>query len=168
MSVNPFNLLKSATWRFGFALRETGQALERVGCQLQGIYSHTEISRCPGFITAPMVLLNAKWLGRKFTSNLAWLDSLLFAANRHTPILPIQYDAPSIASDVFVAPSSVLVGKVSVGPASSIWYNATVRGKRKPTERAVYSFQMCREQVLHRQTIDFSQGSTSLCQLAGA
>jgi hypothetical protein len=50
MSVNPFNLLKSAAWRFGFALRESGQALERVGCQLQGIYSHTEISKLGGAV----------------------------------------------------------------------------------------------------------------------
>lgn len=44
MSVlNPFNLVKSAVWRFAFAVRESGQALERVGCRLQGIFSHEEI-----------------------------------------------------------------------------------------------------------------------------
>lgn len=28
--------------RLGFAMRESGQALERVGCRLQGIYSYEE------------------------------------------------------------------------------------------------------------------------------
>eukprot|EP00967_Tisochrysis_lutea_P109439 scaffold170303_cov17-Tisochrysis_lutea.AAC.1 len=36
------NLAKSVAWRVGFAIRESGQALERVGCRLQGIYSHEE------------------------------------------------------------------------------------------------------------------------------
>jgi hypothetical protein len=43
-ALNPFNLAKSALWRFSFALRESGQALERLGCRLQGIYSYDEIS----------------------------------------------------------------------------------------------------------------------------
>jgi hypothetical protein len=48
MSYNPANVAKSVLWRAVFALRETGQALERVGCRLQGIYSHEEISEsCP-------------------------------------------------------------------------------------------------------------------------
>jgi hypothetical protein len=44
-ALNPVNLLRTAAWRFSFALREAGQALERVGCKMQGIYSHEEISR---------------------------------------------------------------------------------------------------------------------------
>jgi hypothetical protein len=45
------NLLRN---RLGFALRESGQALERVGCILQGINSyaeerkHTPTTRLPG------------------------------------------------------------------------------------------------------------------------
>jgi hypothetical protein len=33
--------------RLGFALRESGQALERLGCAWQGINSHAEESRPP-------------------------------------------------------------------------------------------------------------------------
>jgi hypothetical protein len=33
--------------RLGFALRESGQALERLGCVWQGINSHAEESRPP-------------------------------------------------------------------------------------------------------------------------
>lgn len=46
------------------------------------------------------------------------------------PVVPVKYDAPSVASDAFVAPSSLVMGKVSVGQASSIWYNAVVRGEQ--------------------------------------
>lgn len=42
--LNPVNFLKSALWRVSFAIRESGQALERLGCTMQGIYSHDEIS----------------------------------------------------------------------------------------------------------------------------
>ena len=42
--LNPVTLAKTALWRASFALRETGQALERLGCTMQGIYSHEEIS----------------------------------------------------------------------------------------------------------------------------
>ena len=45
------------------------------------------------------------------------------------PLVPVKYDAPSVPSDSFVAPSSLLVGNVTVGQRSSIWYNATVRGE---------------------------------------
>lgn len=40
--MNPLNAVKSAVWRIAFAFRETGQALERTGCRLQGIYSYEE------------------------------------------------------------------------------------------------------------------------------
>jgi hypothetical protein len=33
-------------YRLGFALRESGQALERVGCRLQGINSFEEERKC--------------------------------------------------------------------------------------------------------------------------
>lgn len=44
------SLLKSLGWRLGFAVRETGQALERAGCQLQGIYSHEESREWMGWV----------------------------------------------------------------------------------------------------------------------
>ena len=40
------SLAKNAAWRAAFMLRETGQAIERAGCQLQGIYSHEEQREC--------------------------------------------------------------------------------------------------------------------------
>lgn len=43
--LNPLNLVKSAVWRFGFAMRECGQALERTGARLQGIHSYEELCK---------------------------------------------------------------------------------------------------------------------------
>jgi hypothetical protein len=40
--MNPINGVKALLHRVGFAVRESGQALERVGCRLQGIYSFEE------------------------------------------------------------------------------------------------------------------------------
>lgn len=45
---NPLNAAKSVLWRIGFAMRESGQALERVGCRMQGIFSHEEPRKCRG------------------------------------------------------------------------------------------------------------------------
>lgn len=41
--MNPINGLKTLIYRVGFALRESGQALERVGCRLQGNHSYAEL-----------------------------------------------------------------------------------------------------------------------------
>jgi len=39
------------------------------------------------------------------------------------------FDAkPEIAADVFVAPNATIVGKVSIGSGSSVWFQAVVRG----------------------------------------
>ncbi len=42
-TLNPLNLAKSVVWRTAFALRESGQALERIGCKMQGIFSYEEV-----------------------------------------------------------------------------------------------------------------------------
>lgn len=41
-SLDPIRILKLLQWRLGYAIRETGQALERTGSRLQGIYSFNE------------------------------------------------------------------------------------------------------------------------------
>ena len=39
------------------------------------------------------------------------------------------FDAkPEIAADVYVAPNATIVGKVSIGSGSSVWFQAVVRG----------------------------------------
>ena len=35
---------------------------------------------------------------------------------------------PEIAADVYVAPNATIVGRVSIGAGSSVWYQAVIRG----------------------------------------
>lgn len=39
---------------------------------------------------------------------------------------------PQIGSNVFIAPTAILIGDVTVGESSSIWFNAVVRGDFAP------------------------------------
>ena len=48
------------------------------------------------------------------------------------PILPYKGIWPKIAEDVFVAEGAVVIGDVTIGEGSSIWYNVVVRGDTSP------------------------------------
>ena len=39
---------------------------------------------------------------------------------------------PKIAADVFIAPGAMIIGDVEIGPGSSIWFNAVIRGDSAP------------------------------------
>jgi carbonic anhydrase/acetyltransferase-like protein (isoleucine patch superfamily) len=43
-------------------------------------------------------------------------------------ILPYRTYKPVIADDAFIAPGAVVIGNVEIGPGSSVWFNAVVRG----------------------------------------
>ena len=47
-------------------------------------------------------------------------------------VLTLDGVAPRIAPDVFLAPGCVVVGDVEIGPGSSVWFNATLRGDVAP------------------------------------
>lgn len=47
-------------------------------------------------------------------------------------ILPWEGTWPTIADDAFVAPGAVVIGNVTVGSESSIWFNTVVRGDIAP------------------------------------
>ena len=44
------------------------------------------------------------------------------------PVLPFKGIMPRIGEDVFIAPSAVIIGDVTIHEGASIWYNAVVRG----------------------------------------
>src|SRR5438034_2265721 len=48
------------------------------------------------------------------------------------PLLPYYEHVPKIAPDVFIAPDAYVIGKVTIGPRSSIWFGATLRGDNEP------------------------------------
>jgi carbonic anhydrase/acetyltransferase-like protein (isoleucine patch superfamily) len=47
-------------------------------------------------------------------------------------VLPFEGVWPEIADEVFIAPGAVVIGNVSIGHESSVWFNTTVRGDIAP------------------------------------
>ncbi len=47
-------------------------------------------------------------------------------------ILPFKGAWPAIADNVFIAPGAVVIGNVTIGTESSVWFNTTVRGDIAP------------------------------------
>jgi carbonic anhydrase/acetyltransferase-like protein (isoleucine patch superfamily) len=43
-------------------------------------------------------------------------------------ILPFKGTLPSIAGDAFIAPNAVVIGNVTIGARSGIWFNCVLRG----------------------------------------
>ncbi len=80
----------------GVALRETGQALDRLGCVLVG--------------------------------NGAFKEQL----SRHRAVMPLAGVLPKLPVSGFIAPNASVIGNVTVGENSSIWYGAVLRGDVNP------------------------------------
>ena len=49
-------------------------------------------------------------------------------ASRKPLILPHHGCTPELAPDVFVAPSADLIGEVTIGAQSSVWFQVVIRG----------------------------------------
>lgn len=43
-------------------------------------------------------------------------------------LLPYKGKMPKVAPDAFIAPGTILIGDVEIGPKASIWYNCVLRG----------------------------------------
>ncbi len=54
-------------------------------------------------------------------------------------IMPYQGQTPQIDSSVFVAPTAAVVGDVTIGENSSIWFSSVVRGDYQPLRIGCYS-----------------------------
>jgi carbonic anhydrase/acetyltransferase-like protein (isoleucine patch superfamily) len=48
------------------------------------------------------------------------------------PLLPYKGKVPTIAPDAFIAEGAMVIGDVTIGPGSSVWYNAVLRGDIAP------------------------------------
>lgn len=92
---------------FGRALRETGQAIDRVGIRGE---VHATTRRTVG--DDPY----------KFNDHLS----------RHRNRMPLlRRGEPIVHDDVaYIAPCSSLIGSVKIGPGSSVWYGAVLRADR--------------------------------------
>lgn len=47
-------------------------------------------------------------------------------------ILPYKGVMPTIADDVFIAPTATIIGDVTIGAGSSVWFGAVIRGDVMP------------------------------------
>ena len=47
-------------------------------------------------------------------------------------VLPYKGVEPNIANGVFIAPTASVVGDVTIGTGSSLWFGATARGDFQP------------------------------------
>jgi carbonic anhydrase/acetyltransferase-like protein (isoleucine patch superfamily) len=47
-------------------------------------------------------------------------------------ILPYRGIMPTIADDVFIAPNATIIGDVTIGAGSSVWFGAVIRGDVMP------------------------------------
>ena len=54
--------------------------------------------------------------------------------NPSTRVLSHNGKNPSIASGAFVAANASVIGDVQLGPGSSVWYGATIRGMSYPRD----------------------------------
>ncbi|CAA7625189.1 gamma carbonic anhydrase family protein [Magnetospirillum sp. SS-4] len=43
-------------------------------------------------------------------------------------VMPFQGTSPTIADDVFIAPTAVVIGDVVIGAGTSVWFNCVIRG----------------------------------------
>jgi carbonic anhydrase/acetyltransferase-like protein (isoleucine patch superfamily) len=48
------------------------------------------------------------------------------------PLMKYLDHEPRIAPDVFVAPDAYVIGQVTIGPGSSVWFGSTLRGDMEP------------------------------------
>lgn len=48
------------------------------------------------------------------------------------PLYSYKGITPLIAPDVYIAPTACIIGDVTIGPGSSVWFNAVLRGDMAP------------------------------------
>lgn len=49
--------------------------------------------------------------------------------SKHQTLQAFANARPQLSEDIFVAPNSSLIGDVTLGKGSSVWYGAVLRGK---------------------------------------
>ena len=54
--------------------------------------------------------------------------NLWLAVSRHRRLMPLFDRSPSVGAGTFVAPSASVIGSVTIGKNSAVWYGAVLRG----------------------------------------
>lgn len=58
------------------------------------------------------------------------VNAKIIAVYRHRNVMNIVEKKPDLAIGAWVAPSAAVIGQVSMGPNSSVWYNSVVKGAK--------------------------------------
>jgi len=67
-------------------------------------------------------------MGAGFQSSTAYEETL----SKHQAVAPFESRVPALSAKSFVAPSATVLGQVSMGAGSSVWYGACIRGDTHP------------------------------------
>lgn len=135
--MNPINGVKALLHRIGFALRESGQALERTGCRLQGIYSYEEkLSRhmpvLPVRYKVPSLGQNAWVAPSGMVSGAVTLgdnSSVWYNAVIRGDFKPVTVgNNTNIQDAAYVGATSEYSPEVSIGDNVSIGHGAVLKG----------------------------------------
>ena len=100
------NFTRRAAHLFGTAVRESGQAMDRLGLMITGngfVFLK--------FIKIKYVVMNLAFYTFVFNYDHA-IDLYKEAFSRHRPIMKIYDKNPVLAADTFVAPNASIIGKV--------------------------------------------------------
>jgi len=62
--------------------------------------------------------------GATLQGNLAFKEQL----SRHRRIMPLQDKIPTLGHTLFIAPDASVIGNVKIGPKSTVWYGAVIKG----------------------------------------
>jgi carbonic anhydrase/acetyltransferase-like protein (isoleucine patch superfamily) len=117
----------------GRALRETGQALDRLGirgkqvrCFRDSCHLPISFARCESFIYSHSLFLQHATTTRFNGDDPYIYDDHL---SRHRNLMPLLRRGKPIVSPhvAYLAPNSTLIGSVRVGPGASVWYGAILR-----------------------------------------
>ena len=76
------------------------------------------------------------------------------AVSKHRTLQAFEGTKPSVADEIFIAPSASVIGNVQLGKRSSVWYNAILRGEQQ-TLCANYLTSLVVTQVFLRRIRDF-------------
>lgn len=138
-------MLSQVSRNVGFMFRETGQAMDKLGCSIMGDYAFMEqrewrrahphpaervsigltLACTPSLAGAGAGAGGSLWV---CAQRLTICVPLRCAVSRHRKVMAIYDVAPVVGEGAFVAPSATVIGDVSLGAGSSVWYGAVLRG----------------------------------------
>ena len=89
-----------------------------------GVWEAEACGRCAPAAASPAP---PKLSWRQLTSPCAWHC----AVSRHRKVMGVHDTYPIVGAGVFVAPNASVIGDVTLGSGSSVWYGAILRGARR-------------------------------------